>query len=86
MATELFVRVKNDTDHAIDVTFEVRPMEYAINNRWDSINRHVPNIITKRLYADEWTAIDEYSGVDTMIGTGRTEQEAVDDLIEKMCR
>lgn len=61
-------------------------MEYALNNRWDSINRNIPNIITKRLYSDEWTAIDEYSGVDTMIGIGRTEQEAVDDLIEKMCR
>lgn len=63
-------------------------MEYALNNRWDSINRHVPNIVTKRLYADEWSAIDEdeYGGPESPLGTGNTEQEAVDDLIGKMCR
>ena len=44
-----------------------------------------PNIVTTRIYANEWMAIDDdtFDGVKPC-GTGETEQEAIDDLLEQI--
>ena len=43
-------------------------------------------LITKQHYENEWTAHDEetYDGAESQMGYGNTEQDAVDDLKEKM--
>lgn len=46
-----------------------------------------PNIKTEAHYSDEWSAIDDntYDGFPgSMIGWGRTEQEAIDDLLAQI--
>jgi hypothetical protein len=47
---------------------------------------HGIDIKTEQHYSDEWTAIDDqrYDGPGSPIGAGRTEQEAIDDLIEQI--
>lgn len=42
-----------------------------------------PNIKTQAHYPDEWSAIDDntYDGLGSLIGWGRTEQAAIDDLL-----
>lgn len=42
-----------------------------------------PDIKTYAHYPDEWSAIDDrtYDGLGSMIGWGRTEQDAIDDLL-----
>lgn len=45
-----------------------------------------PNIKTEAHYSDEWSAIDDnsYDGPGSLIGWGRTEQEAIDDLLAQI--
>lgn len=44
------------------------------------------NIKTYQHYSDQWTAIDDstYDGPGSALGVGRTEQEAIDDLLEQL--
>jgi hypothetical protein len=45
-----------------------------------------PKISTTRHYHGEWTAIDEntYDGPGSLMGFGKTEQDAIDDLLEQI--
>lgn len=43
-------------------------------------------IVTEQHYSDEWTAVDDdtYDGPGSPIGYGKTDIEAIDDLMEKL--